>query len=112
MRRYLLLGLALVALAVPATAMAATLHDPHKNSKCDVTGVIGWHFVNNQTGGASGGTLTAVFSTGTIVDSTPDKVNKNVLHWTVFTPAGATLIDANTGTVPGKLVLSDCFKKG
>jgi hypothetical protein len=112
MRKYLVFGLLLAALAIPATAVAANLHDAHKNSKCDVSGAIGWHFVNNQTDGATGGTLTAEFSTGTIVDNTPDKILNKVLHWTVYTPAGAVLIDANTGSVPGKLVLSDCFKKG
>ena len=124
MRKYVVLGLLLTALAIPATAAAAYLHEPHTNSKCDVNGVTGWHFVNNQLNGATSGYLTAIFSTGTIYNEPGEKKGNNnggTLHWTVYTPAGALLIDAYSDTtssgmnpgpqVAGKLVLSDCFKK-
>ena len=112
MRKFLVLAGLIAALAIPAAAAAATLHDDHKGTACPAGSVGVWHFVNNQTDGATGGTLTAIFSTGTIVDSTPDKINKNVMQWFVSTPAGATLNDANTGSVPGKLVLSDFTCEG
>lgn len=117
MRRYVLAALLLVALAIPATATAAYLHSPQRGSKCDVTGVTGWHFVNNQYGGVNPSTaqLTAVFSTGTVGPITTTKWNNGTIHWTVFTPSGATLQNAWTTIggvqVAGKLVLSDCFKK-
>ena len=112
MRRFFVVSALLAALAIPAAAAAATLHTPHKGTACPAGSVGTWHFVNNQTDGALGGTLTAIFSTGTIVDSTPDKVNRSVMHWTISTPAGATLNDANTGSVPGNLVLSDYSCEG
>jgi hypothetical protein len=117
MRRYLIVGLLLAALAIPATAAAAILHEPHQNSKCPVSGVTGWHFVNNQYGNANPANvqLTAVFSTGTIGPIGSTKWNNGTIHWTVFTPSGATLITAQTTIggvqVAGNLVLSDCFKK-
>lgn len=90
-----------------APAVAATLSNAEGQS-CDGTGT--WHFVNNQTGGATSGTLTATFevdgSTITVTDSTP-RVLRNVLHFEVTTEGDATLISASTGSVPGRLVLSD-----
>jgi len=124
MRKYLGLALAIVALVIPATATAAYLHEAHQNSKCP-TGYTGWHFVNNQIGGATAAYLTATFSTGTIANVPGEKKGNNAngtFHWTVFTPAGATLIDAFTDTsgssdvgttqVAGNLLLSNCVKKG
>lgn len=112
MRKFLVLAGLIAALAIPAAAAAATLHEAHKGTACPAGSVGVWHFVNNQTGGAPGGTLTAEFSTGTIVDNTPDKVNRSVLQWYVLTPAGATLDNANTGNIPGNLVLSDFSCEG
>ena len=126
MRKYLGLAALVVALAIPATAAGAYLHEAHQNSKCP-TGYIGWHFVNNQLNGAANGYLTAVFSTGTVSNVLGEKkgpVGGGTIHWTVFTPAGATLInawsDSSSGASPdpggvqiaGKLVLSNCVKKG
>ena len=69
--------------------------------------------------------LTATFSTGTVANVPGEKKGNNAngtFHWTVFTPAGATLIDAFTDTsgssdvgttqVAGNLLLSNCVKKG
>ena len=76
MRKYLGLALAIVALVIPATATAAYLHEAHQNSKCP-TGYTGWHFVNNQIGGATAAYLTATFSTGTIANVPGEKKGNN-----------------------------------
>ena len=61
MRKFFVLVGLLAALAIPATAYAATLHAPHQNVfTCSAGGT--WHFVQNQTGGSQvDNTLTAVF---------------------------------------------------
>jgi hypothetical protein len=85
-----------------ATLMAATLGNLSGQSCGTSTGT--WHFVNNQTGGAAAGTLTATFSDGTTCITGPAKVLGSTQHF--FCTAGGTLTGASTD-LPGKLVLSD-----
>ncbi len=68
-----------------------------------------WHFVNNQTGGAGPGTLTAVIG-GQLCIVGPSKVNNNTQHF--YCPGSGALQSASTD-LPGRLVLSDftCTKK-
>lgn len=103
MRKFIGLAVLIVALAVPAAAVAATLSNGDGQT-CAGAGT--WHFVNNQTGGASAGTLTANFSGGLTVTTGPASVNKNTQHFFVSTTGGATLVGASTD-LPGRLVLSD-----
>jgi hypothetical protein len=104
-RLALALGLAL-ALAVPLPAMAVNLHTPHEGTACP-SGYIGtWHFVNNQTGGASAGSLTATFDGGAaVIVVGASKVLRHTQHFYVV-DTGRTLDTASTN-LPGKLVLSD-----
>ncbi len=70
------------------------------------SGTIGtYHFVNNQDGGATTGILTATFSDGSIYTVGPSLVNKSTMHFDVT--AAGDLTGASTGSLPGKLVLSD-----
>ncbi len=108
----LALAISLMA-AVTVPVGAAVLHEPHQNTlkdKCASGDVMLWHFVNNQTNGASAGTLEVTFSDGSTVSASPDKVLRNVQHWFVRGPEG--LATANTD-LAGMLVLSDnkCVKK-
>jgi hypothetical protein len=63
-----------------------------------------WHFVNNQTGGAAPGTLTAAWSSGDTCVVSPSKVLGNTQHFNCI--ASGTLLSASTN-LPGRLVLSD-----
>ena len=101
-RQWLLLivGLALVAGIVPA--QAATISNLSGQSCGDFSG--NWHFVNNQTGGAPAGTLTATWSSGDTCTVGPSKVLGNTQHFDCI--ASGTLLTASTN-LPGRLVLSD-----
>jgi hypothetical protein len=123
MRKFLLAAGVVAALAIPAAGIAAELQSSHLGSSCKSSGLINWHFVNNQTGGATSGTLVAYFDTSgadqngpgvpgdiTLTDSVPEK-HGPTLHFNVLTSGSVTLVGANTGSVPGKLVLSDFCKK-
>lgn len=92
-----------------ATLMAATLNNLQGQSCGSATGT--WHFVNNQTGGAAAGTLTATFSDGTVCATGPSKVLSSTQHF--YCTASGTLTGASTN-LPGRLVLSDfsCDGKG
>jgi hypothetical protein len=93
-----------VALAVAVSgggALAATLSNGSGQSCGDFVGT--WHFVNNQTGGAAPGTLTASFTSGT-VSVAPASVNNKTQHFYVL--ATGTLLNASTD-LPGRLLLSD-----
>jgi hypothetical protein len=103
MRKFIGLAVLIVALAIPAAAVAATLGNGNGQT-CDGAGT--WHFVNNQTGGASAGMLTASFSGGVTVTIGAGAVNQNTQHFFVSTTGGATLLTASTN-LPGRLVLSD-----
>lgn len=99
----LLVTAATVALVgVSSPAIAAELSNAQGQSCGDAVGV--WHFVNNQTGGAAAGTLTATFSDGTVWIVGPSKVNNSMQHFRV--ESAGTLLDASTD-LPGRLVLSD-----
>jgi hypothetical protein len=119
MRKYLALFGVLCAFAIPAAAIAAELDETKftgliaLGAACEDGADGAWyHFINNQTGGATG-TLTVDFSDPAEDRSgiTPFAVNNNVLHFYVF--GESTLIDARTPGVPGNLVLShiSCGKK-
>lgn len=98
-----LVGVAAVAIVgVSSPAVAAELSNAH-GQNCEGVGV--WHFVNNQTGGAAAGLLTATFSDGTFWNVAPSKVTKSTQHF--YVESSGTLISASTGNLPGRLVLSD-----
>jgi hypothetical protein len=96
----LIVGLALVVGIVPAHA--ASISNLSGQSCGDLTGT--WHFVNNQTGGAPAGTLTATWSSGDTCSVSPSKVLANTQHFDCI--ASGTLLTASTN-LPGRLVLSD-----
>jgi hypothetical protein len=106
MNRKSLVSLALaagVATAMSAPAFAAELENLSGQS-CDGAGT--WHFVNNQTGGASvGGTITAYFDIGSYTNGA-SAINRNNQHFYINTTGAATLTGAITN-LPGRLVLSD-----
>jgi hypothetical protein len=106
-----ILGLTAMAVAVGAvcvTAWAANLANLSGQSCGDDDGV--WHFVNNQTGGAGAGVLTATFSSGVTCTTGPSKVLSSVQHF--YCGSSGALTGASTN-LPGRLVLSDftCTKK-
>jgi hypothetical protein len=126
MRKVFIAVGAIAALAIPTAGIAAELHSPHVGSFCPKSaGQVQWHFVNNQTEGASGGTIVVTFDYNNdgdsldTVNNQPEtqtdaaaKVLKNVLHFNIYTTnLDARLLGASTGAVPGKLVLSDSCKK-
>lgn len=102
MRKYLLGFALLAALAIPAVSIAADLHNGFGSSCAPDIGVF--HFVNNQTGGAAAGTITATFDNGDVVVTGPSKVNASTQHFIV--ESDGALVDASTN-LPGRLVLSD-----
>ena len=93
--------LAVVALT-GGTLMAADLGNLSGQSCGDFAGT--WHFVNNQTGGAPAGTITAAWSSGDTCNLGPTKVLGSTQHFVCI--ASGTLLSASTN-LPGKLVLSD-----
>jgi hypothetical protein len=93
---------AIAFVGVSTPAVAAELSNAHGQT-CEHVGV--WHFVNNQTGGAAPGMLSATFSDGTVWAVTPSKVTKSTQHFHV--ESSGTLLSASTGSLPGRLVLSD-----
>ena len=105
MRKLIGIAALVVALGIPAVAIAATLNPSQVGTSCD--GMATWHFVNNQTGGAGPGLLEATFSSPTgLVTTGPSSVLNNTQHFIVQTTSGATLLGAETN-LPGRLVLSD-----
>lgn len=125
MRKFLLGLGAVIALAIPTVGIAADLHAAHIGSECKSADLRVWHFVNNQTNGATGGTLTAWFDlTGDgdsndpgeiVTNANPTHVNNKVLQWNIFLSGDVTLLNARSTSggvsIPGKLVLSDFCKK-
>lgn len=54
-----------------------------------------WHLVVTRTGGATGGTLTGVFTdAGDVTTDTPSNVNRSVLHYHLYTPTDDTMVGA------------------
>ena len=96
-----------IALGVSCAVLAADLSNLSGQSCGADQGV--WHFVNNQTGGAAAGSITATFSSGTCTTG-PSKVNASTQHF--YCGASGALLGASTN-LPGRLVLSDftCTKK-
>lgn len=90
-----------IALGVTFAAWAADLSNLSGQSCGADQGV--WHFVNNQTGGASAGSLTATFTSGTCTTGA-SKVLSSVQHF--YCGASGALLGASTN-LPGRLVLSD-----
>ena len=107
-RKFVVVAAAAAALAVPMAGISASLQNGN-NDTCGTGAVGSFHFVNNHTDGATGGTLTVTFKVGnslvTVTNNDP-KVLKNVLQWDVQAQSGAVLVDADSGSVPGKIVLS------
>jgi hypothetical protein len=103
LRKVFCLAALIAALAVPSAVVAADLQNAQGTTSCD--GISTWHFVNNQTGGASAGTITVDFSGGLTVTAGASGVNKNMQHFFVQTTGVVTLLDAETN-LPGNLVLS------
>jgi hypothetical protein len=101
MRKGIMVFLAVVALG-GATLMAANIGNLSGQSCGDFSG--NWHFINNQTGGAPAGTLTATWSSGDTCTVGPSKVLSSTQHFNCV--ASGTLLTAQTN-LPGKLVLSD-----
>ncbi len=107
MTRLLVVAGLLGALAIPVAAPGVVLENG-AGATC-ASGVGTWNFVNNKTGGAAAGSLTAFFDTqefGVIQFGPvgPTVVNRNVQKFTLFTNNRATLVSAST-SLPGKLVL-------
>lgn len=100
-----MLGVVLgVALAVSASPVLAATIDNLSGQSCGSDSGT-WHFVNNQTGGAAAGQLTASWDQGAVTCTTgPSAVNKTTQHF--LCTASGTLTSASTN-LPGKLVLSD-----
>lgn len=99
-KRYVLA--ALLTLGMTGVTLAATLSNLNGQSCGDFTG--NWHFVNNQTGGAPAGVLTATWSSGDSCTVSASKVNASNQHFNCI--ASGTLLSASTN-LPGRLVLSD-----
>lgn len=103
-RQWLFLTAALFfAVAGTVTAQAADISNLSGQSCGDGCG--SWHFVNNQTGGAAAGSLTATFSDSVDCTTGPSKVLANTQHF-ICSGCGE-LLSATTGALPGRLVLSD-----
>lgn len=119
MRKFVMLVGLIVALAIPAVALAADF-DPSRFGDLIGDGddcALGadYHFVNVHTAGASAGTISVYFDNGIVVPANdvgqPDqlnqaasKVNSHNQHFLVFSTG--TLGDA-VSSLPGRLVLSD-----
>ena len=94
---------AATALAITSgTAMAVNISNLSGQSCGAGSGT--WHFVNNQTGGAAPGVLSAVWSSGDTCTVGASKVNASNQHF--YCTASGTLLSASTN-LPGRLVLSD-----
>ncbi|HYH72114.1 MAG TPA: hypothetical protein VD764_02775 [Nocardioides sp.] len=101
-RKYWVVGATMALVTISSPAVAATLSNGSGQSCGDAIGV--WHFVNNQTGGATTGMLTATFSDGSVWTVGPTSVNKNTMHF--YVESAGTLESASTGSLAGRLVLS------
>jgi hypothetical protein len=100
-KRYWMVPLALAAVASAGAVLAVDIDNLSGQSCGDSLGL--WHFVNNQTGGAAAGTLTATWSSGDTCIVGPSAVNSKTQHF--YCSASGALSSASTN-LPGKLVLS------
>ena len=101
-KRYWMVPVALAAVAGAGVVWAANISNLSGQSCGADTGL--WHFVNNQTGGAAAGTLTATWDSGATCQVPASKVNATNQHF--YCSAPGTLQSASTN-LPGRLVLSD-----
>ena len=101
-KRYLLTAVAIALGVAGGSALAANISNLNGQSCGDAIGT--WHFVNNQTGGAGPGVLTATWSSGNSCVVSPSSVLANTQHFNCT--ASGTLTSASTN-LPGRLVLSD-----
>ena len=101
-KRYWIAAVAAAAGIAGGTVFAASISNLSGQSCGDLTGT--WHFVNNQTGGAAAGQLTASWSSGDSCTVSASQVNNNTQHFNCL--ASGTLQSASTN-LPGRLVLSD-----
>ena len=101
-KQYWLMPVAMALSLYGGTSLAAQLDNLSGQSCGDNTGT--WHFVNNQTGGAGAGTLSATWSSGNTCNVSPSKVLSSTQHF--YCTGAGTLLGASTN-LPGKLVLSD-----
>jgi len=100
--------LALVAVAhhqFATRARAADLNPGNLGATCNGTGT--WHFVNNQTGTTTPGTLNAAFSCGSEGPVGPFKINPNGNQQFFVETSGECTLTGATTNLPGNLVLSD-----
>jgi hypothetical protein len=102
-RKRMAAAIGAVMLAGGGVVWAATISNLSGQSCGDFTGT--WHFVNNQTGGAGAGVLTATFLDAGVIVHGADTVNANNQHFTIVGPSGP-LLGASTN-LAGRLVLSD-----
>jgi hypothetical protein len=102
MKKWMLVFTAVVALA-GASLMAVEIKNLSGQS-CG-TGEGTWHFVNNQTGGAADGTLTAEFTSGTC--TAPASKNTGSTQHFYCVGYSGQLLSASTSLTKGNLVLSD-----
>lgn len=93
---------ALLTLGITGAALAATISNINGQSCGGDTGL--WHFINNQTGGAPAGVLSATWSSGDSCTVSAAKVLGNTQHFNCI--ASGALLSASTN-LPGRLVLSD-----
>jgi len=91
-----------MALGMAGSASAGDISNLSGQSCGSLTGT--WHFVNNQTGGAGPGTLTAYWASGDSCTVGASKVNRSTQHF--YCTASGELTSAYTD-LPGRLVLSD-----
>lgn len=91
-----------LALVMATTVGAVNISNLSGQSCGNLSGT--WHFVNNQTGGAPAGSLTATWSSGDSCTVGASKVSASNQHF--YCTASGTLASAATN-LPGKLVLSD-----
>jgi hypothetical protein len=91
-----------LAMGLTGTASAANLTNLSGQSCGAFSGT--WHFVNNQTGGAPAGTLSATWSSGDACIVSAFKVLTSTQHF--YCIASGTLLGASTN-LPGRLQLSD-----
>jgi hypothetical protein len=102
MKKFLVFVGLLAALAIPASALAVSLHPPHVGLGCSDGGTF--HFVANGVNGQVGA-LTVDFSLGgDVTGLVSTKNNKGTNQWTI--DAAGTILSASA-TKGDKLVLSD-----
>jgi hypothetical protein len=96
----------IVAFAVPAAALSATLKTQQQRVySCEFGG--SFHFIQNQTGTtAPTNILQATFTGGMVVQNKDNVTPGGVYHWTIDAPPG-TLVTATSTIADGNLVLSD-----